>query len=150
MWPARYPLSCPWIPLLPTQRPTWPVPWCFSACSMGSVTLILALGLRTWITAPIVDENKKLRHEAEDQSNFLTIITHELKTPLSSILAFTELWKERVPDDSPESRVLVNEVETNARVLLAMIDNVLDAAKLEAARSVSPKTSSMCTTWPVR
>lgn len=104
----------------------------FFCVLMGSVTLILALGLRTWITAPIVDENKKLRHEAEDQSNFLTIITHELKTPLSSILAFTELWKERVPDDSPESRVLVNEVETNARVLLAMIDNVLDAAKLEA------------------
>ena len=94
--------------------------------------LVLALGLRTWITAPIVDENKKLRHEAEDQSNFLTIITHELKTPLSSILAFTELWKERMPDDSPESRALVNEVETNARVLLAMINNVLDAAKLEA------------------
>ena len=104
----------------------------FFGVLMGSVTLVLALGLRTWITAPIVDENKKLRHEAEDQSNFLTIITHELKTPLSSILAFTELWKERMPDDSPESRALVNEVETNARVLLAMINNVLDAAKLEA------------------
>ena len=104
----------------------------FFCVLMGSVTLVLALGLRTWITAPIVDENKKLRHEAEDQSNFLTIITHELKTPLSSILAFTELWKERMPDDSPESRALVNEVETNARVLLAMINNVLDAAKLEA------------------
>lgn len=37
-----------------------------------------------------------------------------------------------MPDDSPESRALVNEVETNARVLLAMINNVLDAAKLEA------------------
>ena len=104
----------------------------FFCVLMGSVTLILALGQRTWITAPLVAANKKLRHEAEDQSNFLTMITHGLKTPLSSILAFTELWKERVPDDSPESRVLVNEVETNARVLLAMIDNVLDAAKLEA------------------
>ena len=37
-----------------------------------------------------------------------------------------------MPDDSPESCALVNEVETNARVLLAMINNVLDAAKLEA------------------
>ncbi|WP_251230432.1 ATP-binding protein [Adlercreutzia aquisgranensis] len=104
----------------------------FFCVLMGAVTVILVLGLRAWVTAPIIDENEKLRRESEDQSNFLTIITHELKTPLSSILAFTELWKERVPDDSAESRELVDEVETNGRVLLDMIDNVLDTAKLEA------------------
>lgn len=78
----------------------------FFCVLMGSWYLGSCLGPAcTWITAPIVDENKKLRHEAEDQSNFLTIITHELKTPLSSILAFTELWKERMPDDSGQKAV---------------------------------------------
>lgn len=104
----------------------------FFCVLMGSVSLVLVLGLRAWVAAPIIGENAKLRREAEDQSNFLTIITHELKTPLSSILAFTELWKERVPDDSPESRALVDEVEQNGQVLLSMIDNILDTAKLEA------------------
>ena len=82
----------------------------------------------------MIDENEKLRRESEDQSNFLTIITHELKTPLSSILAFTELWKERSVkrQADPEELELVQEVEINGRVLLDMINNALDTAKLEA------------------
>ncbi len=104
----------------------------FFCVLMGAVTFILVLGLRAWVTAPIIDENEKLRRESEDQSNFLTIITHELKTPLSSIIAFIELWKDQASDQSPESRELVDEVETNSHVLLDMISNVLDTAKLEA------------------
>lgn len=104
----------------------------FFCVLMGVVTLILTLGLRLWVAAPIIGENEKLRRESEDQSNFLTIMTHELKTPLSSILAFTELWKERAAEATPEDRELVSEVETNGRVLLDMINNVLDTAKLEA------------------
>ena len=106
----------------------------FFCVLMACVTVILSWGLRRWVTAPMLDENERLQREAEDQSNFLTIITHELKTPLSSILAFTELWKERSVERraDPEELELVQEVETNGHVLLDMIDNVLDTAKLEA------------------
>ena len=106
----------------------------FFCVLMACVTAILAWGLRRWIAAPMIDENEKLRRESEDQSNFLTIITHELKTPLSSILAFTELWKERSVkrQADPEELELVQEVEINGRVLLDMINNALDTAKLEA------------------
>jgi signal transduction histidine kinase len=104
----------------------------FFCVLMGSVAVVLVWGLRAWVTEPIMTENAKLHRESEDQSNFLTIITHELKTPLSSILAFTELWKEQSSDDSPERMELVDEVETNGRVLSDMINNVLDTARLEA------------------
>lgn len=106
----------------------------FFCVLMACVTAILAWGLRRWIAAPMIDENEKLRRESEDQSSFLTIITHELKTPLSSILAFTELWKERSVkrQADPEELELVQEVEINGRVLLDMINNALDTAKLEA------------------
>lgn len=97
---------------------------------------VLALGLRFWAARPITEENALLRRETETQSNFLTVITHELKTPLTSILAFTELWKQRHENQPDEEAELVEEVETNSNVLLDLIDNVLDTAKLEAGTLV--------------
>ena len=59
LWPARYPLSCPMDSIIADAKADLASTVVFFCVLMGSVTLILALGLRTWITAPIVDENKK-------------------------------------------------------------------------------------------
>ena len=102
----------------------------FFCVLMGSVTLVLALGLRTWITAPIVDENKKLRHEAEDQSNFLTIITHELKTPLAVIQNYGTMLQQ--PGLTEEKRLeYARSVTDSARRLASLVTNILKLNKLE-------------------
>ncbi|WP_172623465.1 ATP-binding protein [Arabiibacter massiliensis] len=103
----------------------------FFCVLMAAVTAVLFWGLRRWVTAPIISENDMLRRDAESQSNFLSIITHELKTPLSSILAFTELWKRGGHADRDVDRELVEEIETNSHVLLSMINNLLDTAKMD-------------------
>ncbi len=104
----------------------------FFCALMVAMAAALGWGLRRWAAVPILQENARLYRESEDQSNFLTIMTHELKTPLSSILAFTELWKRHSAQRDPEEAMLVEEVETSGTVLLGMINNVLDTAKLEA------------------
>ena len=94
--------------------------------------LIMRWALRRWVTAPIEDENRQLRDESEIQSNFLTTVTHELKTPLAAIVAYTDKLKHQV-DGSAESRTkTIEEIELNSQLLRSMVDNVLDAARVEA------------------
>ena len=104
----------------------------FFCVLMAAMAIALGWGLRRWAATPIIEENERLSRESENQSNFLTIITHELKTPLSSILAFTELWKKRNSHRDSEEEALVEEVEVNGSILLGMINNVLDTARIEA------------------
>ena len=98
------------------------------------VTILLFWSLRRTVTGPITNENERLIAESEIQSNFLATMTHELKTPLTSIIAFAHLWQDRKPGDNLNEGELVKEIENNSNMLLAMINNVLDTAKIEAGQ----------------
>ncbi len=102
----------------------------FFCVLMVVLTAVLGWGLRRWVTHPIMSENVELRREAESQSNFLTIVTHELKTPLSAILAFSDLLKKPNRPEAEKSEI-ASEIEGNAHELLSMVNNVLDTAKFE-------------------
>ena len=76
--------------------------------------------------------NRRLEDENRQKSDFLATMSHELRTPLSSIIAFTDIWeKSHAGDDSAERR-LVEEIKQNSTTLLNMVNNTIDAAKLEA------------------
>lgn len=83
----------------------------------------------------LVRINAELQAENQYKSDFLAIMSHELRTPLTSIIAFTEIWqKEQV--DRPESEVAaVKEVKENGQLLLQMVNNILEMARVEAGKS---------------
>ena len=60
-------------------------------------------------------------------------MSHELRTPLTSILAFARML---VSDDelNEKTRSAVAEIETNATLLLNMVNNILTISKTEAHR----------------
>ena len=67
------------------------------------------------------------------KTTFLRNVSHEIRTPLSAILALGE----RLAADgvSPERRAeLIARILSNGRVLLALVDDLLDLAKVEAGR----------------
>ena len=66
-----------------------------------------------------------------DKSAFLDSMGHELRTPLTAVLGFAELLRDEV---EPESRGLVEAIETGGRRLLQTLDDVLDLARLDAGR----------------
>ncbi len=99
---------------------------------MVGLALVGLWGTRHFVAHPLVEENARLEGEGQAQSNFLTIMSHELKTPVASIMAFTELWKRAGVPRTVEEERLVDEVQMNSKVLLDMVDNVLDTARLEA------------------
>ena len=76
--------------------------------------------------------NEALRQANAYKSNFLAIVSHELRTPLTSIIAFTDILARNPRDD--DEACMIAEVKGSASSLLAMINNVIDAAKIEAGK----------------
>lgn len=64
------------------------------------------------------------------KTEFLTNISHELRTPMNSILGLAGILIETRLD--PEQRLFVETIQQSGHTLLMMINDVLDAAKFEA------------------
>jgi signal transduction histidine kinase len=69
------------------------------------------------------------------KSQFLANMSHDLRSPLNSILGFSELLLRGIDGElTPEQREIVQTIHDSGRELLQQIDDILDAAKLEARR----------------
>ena len=82
---------------------------------------------------------RKRAEEARDEvehlkSEFLSNITHELRSPLHSIRGFTNLMLDgKVPD--PETRQeFLTIIDKQGQHLTSLVDNLLDMSRLEAGR----------------
>jgi signal transduction histidine kinase len=78
--------------------------------------------------------NLMLKEESKYKSDFLAIMSHELRTPLTSILAFTEMWESSGTGKDKEEQEAIREIKENGQVLLQMINNILETARLEAGK----------------
>ena len=71
------------------------------------------------------------------KSEFLANMSHELRTPLNAVIGSADLLRAasaRGTELSPEDRRHVETIDSSAESLLALIDDILDFAKLEAGR----------------
>lgn len=80
----------------------------------------------------VEEVNSRLEQDNQYKSDFLAIVSHELRTPLTSILAFTDLMEENVPRDDDLARMQLDEIVKNGHILLEMVDNVLETARIQA------------------
>lgn len=75
--------------------------------------------------------NERLARDNRYKSDFLAIVSHELRTPLTSILAFTDLMGDTIDPSDADSRRQLEEIEKNGVILLEMVDNVLETARIQ-------------------
>jgi signal transduction histidine kinase/CheY-like chemotaxis protein len=69
------------------------------------------------------------------KSSFLANMSHELRTPLNAIIGYAELVAEEAEDMGHEGIVQdVQRILRSGRLLLTLISDVLDMAKIEAGR----------------
>jgi len=69
------------------------------------------------------------------KSEFLANITHELRTPLQSILGYAELLTENLEDEGLDHcNTDIDRISGNATHLLELINSILDIAKIEAGK----------------
>jgi signal transduction histidine kinase len=74
------------------------------------------------------------------KSDFLATMSHELRTPLNSIIGFSDVLGSIASLDEKQLRYVQN-IRTSGRMLLEMINDILDLAKIEAGKmEVRPST----------
>ena len=90
--------------------------------------------------AELDTQAQQLREATELKSRFLAYMSHEFRTPISSIRSLTRLLIERV--DGPlteEQERQVRFIQSTAAEFSEMVDDLLDLARVEAGRvEISP------------
>jgi len=76
-------------------------------------------------------EAERLEELNKIKSFFVSTVTHELKTPLTSIKMFTELLKQKTDLPKEKSLEYLGIIEGESEKLRRLIDNILDFAKIE-------------------
>lgn len=111
----------------------------FFAGLTAVVLVVMRLGLKRWAERPLAKANARLVAANEElaeanrvQADFLATMSHELRTPLASIIANTDIWEREADGASSSERETVSEVRRNSQALLAMVNNTIDAAKMDA------------------
>lgn len=67
------------------------------------------------------------------KSEFLATISHELRTPLNSILGFSDVLADAANLDTKQKH-WINNIQSSGKMLLTLINDILDLAKLEAGK----------------
>ena len=95
--------------------------------------------------AELDDKAADLREATELKSRFLSYMSHEFRTPLTSITSITGILLSRL--DGPLTTEQLRQVEfvrSSARELTDMVGDLLDLAKVEAGRiTISPEWFEM-------
>ena len=81
----------------------------------------------------LAQANMRLFEMNRLKSDFLANMSHELRTPLNSIIGFSEVLQGIVSLTDTQRRYARN-IQKSGRVLLEMINDILDLAKLEAGK----------------
>jgi len=90
--------------------------------------LVLAIGMGSWLIVRSLNSELKL---ARQKTDFVGNVSHELKTPLTSIRMFSELLAEGRVADQAKQRSYLNIITAEAARLTRLINNVLDFSRME-------------------
>ena len=96
-----------------------------------SVVLIIV-----WIIVYLLIQARKAQIQAEKanaaKSDFLFNMSHDIRTPMNALLGYSELIKRELTD--PKLLDYQEKMEQSGNLLLSIINNVLDMARIESGK----------------
>ena len=107
--------------------------------SERTLYLLLFAGIVAVIAVGIVVTVRAAAHEAEVlrlKAEFVSNVSHELKTPLTLIRMFGETLESGLVVDEAKRKEFSSIIRTESERLTHLIDNVLDFSKMDAGRKV--------------
>ncbi|HEX8793889.1 MAG TPA: HAMP domain-containing sensor histidine kinase [Polyangiaceae bacterium] len=122
--------------------------WPMSArvIAVDVVYTAFVLGVPTYYTARILQDLREKQHALEERtqalveagrqkSQFMANVTHELRTPIHGICGLSDLVESGIYGPvSPKQRDAQQSIKRSARSLLALIDDLLQLARADAAQ----------------
>jgi len=82
------------------------------------------------------NELKVAKNEADEsnkmKSEFLANMSHEIRTPMNAIIGFTDILAKEV--DDPIHSNYIQSVQNSSKILLTIINDILDLSKVEAGK----------------
>lgn len=100
----------------------------FIVCILLVTTIIVA---RTRIKSAVIQSSlERAQAESRAKSDFLSRMSHEIRTPMNAIMGMTDLtcMIDNLPQDV---RSNLTEIQSSARYLLKLINDILDMSRLE-------------------
>jgi len=110
------------------------------AFSLGALGILLSLLVFQWITADhrrrqnlaLAQAIQKADEANKAKSEFLSRMSHDIRTPLNGIIGMTYLAGTQNP--SPQIRDYLGKIETSSKFLLSLINDILDMTKAESGK----------------
>src|SRR2546427_3687295 len=91
------------------------------------------------------EKNIELEKASQAKDRFLATMSHELRTPLNAIIGFTGTMLMQLPGPlNAEQEKQLKTVQTSARHLLSLINDLLDLAKIESGKVELNLESVVC------
>jgi signal transduction histidine kinase/ActR/RegA family two-component response regulator len=105
---------------------------------MALETIILSIGIADRISQIRKERDKALLAEASAsaasraKSDFLAHMSHEIRTPMNAIMGMSDFMAKTKLDTT--QRRYMDDIQTSSRVLMNLLNGVLDYSKIEAGR----------------
>ena len=87
-------------------------------------------------TRELAEANRDLAQLNEEKDAFLAVLSHDMRSPLTSILLSATLLN-KYPNESPEVRGrFVEQISRNQQTLLEMVNNILDIEQMKSGATI--------------
>ncbi len=76
--------------------------------------------------------NRQAMEAAKAKADFLANMSHEIRTPMNAVLGMAQLAQRK--DMSPEVKGYINQIVNAGKLLVAIVNDILDYSKIEAGK----------------
>lgn len=78
---------------------------------------------------------KKAEEASLAKTHFLNNMSHDIRTPMNAILGYAQLMEEELKEkELPETKEHLEKLQQSGKLLLSIINNVLDMARIESGK----------------
>lgn len=88
--------------------------------------------IRVYSTYTSMEEEMKSRQAAQAKTDFLSRMSHDIRTPMNAIIGMTNLAREE--NDFAVVREYLNQIASSSSFLLGLINDILDLSKIESGQ----------------